>query len=150
MTIQKKIRLKALLLTIVFSLNTIAGLACSFESISGADKNTSVSNGHKHADAKLPQLAAQNQASKPLKPGSYNAGNETRCCNDQVVQFAKADKLIPQSSGLAVSAVITLVPFYHSIDLLFTSQKVGSIKYFVRSYHPPITDIRIAVQSFQI
>jgi len=72
------------------------------------------------------------------------------CCNDKVLQFEQLDKSVPQS--LNVIHPIFLIAFFdafYSVPLP-SFDIVKNIKQFVRSYHPPISNIRIAIQSFQI
>ena len=73
------------------------------------------------------------------------------CCNDSVIKFSQADKSAPQSNSIVNPLFFTaFIATYFAIDITYHSQVSGSPKYFVRSYHPPIPDIRIAIQSFQI
>lgn len=76
--------------------------------------------------------------------------DKDNCCNDKVVKITQLDKTLPQFLS-AISPVFftTFISSFYNIDPLFTSQNVSN-KYFVRSHHPPIRDIRIAIQSFQI
>jgi hypothetical protein len=42
-----------------------------------------------------------------------------------------------------------VTPSYYT-EVAFRDQVQRHTRYFVRNYHPPIADIRIAIQSFQI
>ena len=122
----RSIQLKAALLLVVFALNTLVGFAYSL--------------GHSHH---YDQGANHDHNSKTGK---------NNCCNDQVVKFAQIDKSTPQSLNAGISPIFftVFISSFYNIDLLLTSQTQISSKYFLRSYHPPISDIRIAIQSFQI
>ncbi len=74
------------------------------------------------------------------------------CCNDKVTQFAHLDKALSPSVNFLVNPLLVtaLVSTFYNIDVSFLSQASLNINYFFRSYHPPIPDIRIAIQSFQI
>ena len=73
------------------------------------------------------------------------------CCTDQVKNFQEIDKVIP-NSVINIHPVFftTFVAVYFNINLLPPTNVVRDIKPFVRNHHPPIPDIRIAIQSFQI
>ena len=76
---------------------------------------------------------------------------EGNCCTDEVKQFQQLDKSIPTPSNLVHPVFFTtFVSVYYNISLSPHTDIVRDIKPFVRSYHPPIQDIRIAIQSFQI
>ncbi|MEJ7678245.1 MAG: hypothetical protein WKG06_10375 [Segetibacter sp.] len=152
------IQLKAAFLMIVFSLNTIIGFACTiginmgFNSTCNEEANeTSV---HVHADGK--KHSHHNAAAKHHdKANNYqpkSKDGKDNCCNDKVTQFAQLDKALSPSLSFLVNPVFftAFASAFYNIDVLFLSQGSSNIKYFVRSHHPPIPDIRIAIQSFQI
>ena len=73
------------------------------------------------------------------------------CCNDKVMKFEQLDKAIAQNYAVVNPVFFTAFTFaYYNLALAIIPQRSVSIKYFVRSHHPPIPDIRIAIQSFQI
>lgn len=88
----------------------------------------------------LDDLATQ---SNPLE-------NPNKCCTTKVTEFEQIDKYVPQSIKLDPVFFITILTDFFNIDVLYTSYINTNIKYFVRSYHPPIPNVRIAIQSFQI
>lgn len=144
------IQLKAALLLTVFGLNTAIGFACaigvdmSFNSTHHHDeKATEV---HVHADGK------KHHHEKPTHSHENKHKEEKGgCCNDSVIKFSQADKSVPQSNSIVNPVFFTaFIATYYNIDITYPSQVSGNTKYFVRSYHPPIPDIRIAIQSFQI
>ena len=159
------IQLKAAFLIIVFSLNTIIGLACALgvdmnfnskhhdtnkatEAVvhlhSDGKKHVHQENKESHGDGKSHH---HDQANNQKKSGNEKDG----CCNDRVTKFEQLDKSVPNSLSLINPVFfVALVSSFYNIDVLFASQLAPNIKQFVRSYHPPIPNIRIAIQSFQI
>lgn len=153
------IQVKAAILLIVFSLNTVVGFACGvgidmgFNSTHHHDEEATETSVHIHADGirhvhhdeviKHHDEAANNHHES--KNGKDN------CCNDMVKEFNQFDKSLPHSvSFINPVFFVTFVSAFYNIDVLFHSQITPNTKYFVRSYHPPIPDVRIAIQSFQI
>ena len=77
--------------------------------------------------------------------------NDGNCCSGPVTKFEQLDKSITPSTKIFHPLFfITHVSAFYNIDILYTSFVNTGIKYFVRSYHPPIPNIRVAIQSFQI
>ena len=73
------------------------------------------------------------------------------CCNDSVLKLLQTDKTVPQFTKLInPTFFISFIPVYYSINITYAPQVSTSNKYYVRGHHPPIPDIRIAIQSFQI
>ncbi len=142
------IKLKAAFLVAVFALNTAVGFACAvglnmgFNSHHHEEEVTEIQESSHH-HGKSPHHEAGDHKSKDDKDS---------CCNDKVIKLEQFDKAVPPSSNATVSPLFfaTLISSFYSIDVLYPSQATPSIKYFARSYHPPIPDIRIAIQSFQI
>ena len=143
------IKLKAVFLLTVFALSTVVGFACAvglnmgFNSHHHEEEATQVQESAHHHDKSHHHDEADQHNSKNGKDD---------CCNDKVIKLEQVDKAVPPVSNALVN------PLFHSgfistfcdIDVLYASLYIPSIKYFVRSYHPPIPDIRIAIQSFQI
>ena len=138
-------RLKAAFLLIVFYLNMIIAFGCNLgmcmcckpgyqgETAMMANKGSC----HLH----------HNKSSEPLK----SKGCADNCCNKNAVKFLSVDKSFPQC--LSVPNVISLpflISYFDKPDILDISGLYSNTRYFVRGYHPPIPDIRIAIQSFQI
>ena len=146
------IQIKAAFLTIVFLLNTVIGFACAM----GIDvepngdhhqKNeTSLvgKNSHEHNEAHEHDASASDHHSSKLP--------KDNCCKDEVSKITKGDKIVQQSFN---SKLLTLPVF----TLTNTTYLLGSVNSFPINtkttyadwrYRPPISDIRIAIQSFQI
>lgn len=85
------------------------------------------------------------------KHGKEDDSDNPNCCNDKVVQIAQTDKSTPPSTVL-INTIFATAFFstFYELNVLYLSQTVPEKKYFVRGHHPPIRDIRITIQSFQI
>ena len=162
MSSRRRYKIIAAFLVIVFSLNTVVGFACSV----GIDMgfNTKHHHGevwtepvvHIHKDGKKHiHLEKKNRHDhnkshhQEQANGDKSKDNKDNCCNDKVVQFEQLDKSVPQSNIIHPIFLITFFDAFYNVPLP-SLNIVKNIKQFVRSYHPPISDIRIAIQSFQI
>lgn len=148
------IQLKAALLLLVFGMNTIVGFACAvgvdmgFNATHHHDEEVKEVVVHTHADGTKHNHHNKVAGHQHVKK---DASKKDDCCNDKVVNLIQTDKAVPQSNIIINPVFITaFVATYFNIDLLYSPQASTSIKYFVRCYHPPISDIRITIQSFQI
>lgn len=150
------IRIKAIFLLVIFSLNSIMGFACSIglnlgynqhhhaeeQESSHAITNEYASENPDHCDA-VETGDAPDDASSPAK--------QHDCCKDEVLKFTLLDKSV--CSSIKIDA-----PAHFAFDVaamyflsIWSSQHISTIHYYVQSDHPPISrDIRIAMQSFQI
>ncbi len=145
----------------VFSLNTIVGFACSigmdmgFNTAHHHGGEATESSVHVHADGKKhvhhKKASEHHHHNVVADKDDKSTDDKDNCCNDSVMKITQLDKTVPQAVSIThpifFAAVIS--SFYH-VDLLYSSQVVTNIKHFVRNHHPPIPDIRIAIQSFQI
>ncbi len=129
------IKIKAAFLLIVFALNTVVGFACAMGVDMGFNHN------HHHEET-----VTSNHHDE--KSDSDNDG----CCNGAVTKLAQLDKTVPQSLYPAINPVLftALASSYFNIDVFAEYKTTITIKYFLRSDHPPGSEIRIAIQSFQI
>jgi hypothetical protein len=157
------IRLKAVFLLTVFALNTVIGFACAigvnmvFNSNhhhGEAEETGAVA--HVHADGKrhIHQEEAENH-----KPHHHHndvanhkhSNSEGGCCNDKVIKFGQLDKATSQNLAYVSPVFFTaFVSVFYNTGILYLSRAAPSLEYFARGHHPPIPDIRIAIQSFQI
>ena len=134
----------------VFALNIIVGFACAvgvdmgFNSDHHHDVAAEITHQHFH------HAGASHHHNEDAM-AHHSKDSKDNCCKDKVIKIAQTDKVLPQSvaSANAVFFTVFLSSFYN-IDILTTSQTKPDTTYFVRSHHPPIPDIRIAIQSFQI
>lgn len=101
--------------------------------------------GNHHHDADITQH-------KVIKDHPNSKDTKDDCCSDKVVKLNESDKSFSHSLKFAITPIFStaLNSLFFNFDSLFSSQVTTSIKHFVRSYHPPIADIRIAIQSFQV
>ncbi|HMK27498.1 MAG TPA: hypothetical protein VK483_15805 [Chitinophagaceae bacterium] len=146
------IKLKAAFLLTAFALNTIVGFACAVGLNMGF-------NSHHHKEEATEATEAQESSEHHDKSHHHDDADHHKskdgkdnCCNDKVIKFEQADKAFPRSSNTVINPEF-VTSFFFSLcnsDGLYASQHIPNIKYFVRNYHPPIPDIRIAIRSFQI
>ena len=148
------IKFKAAFLLIVFGLNTMVGFACCM----GIDMGFNTTHHHDeeateaHVDVNVEKHEHENNSVNHHhdEKDSEKKG-KGGCCNDSVIKLSQTEKSIPQPNTVISPVFFTaFTASYYNIDILYPSQGTASVKYFVRSYHPPIPDIRIAIQSFQI
>lgn len=149
------IKLKAAFLLTVFALNTVVGFACAIGIDMGFnsqhhhddDEATEVSV-HLHADGKKHEH--HNEPNKHHHD-EKNSSKKDDCCNDKVTKFEQLDKSVAHSLNIIHPIFFTsFLSAFYNVHLLHPSDVIIDNKHFVRSYHPPIPDIRIAIQSFQI
>lgn len=157
MKTRSSIQLKAAFLTLVFLLNTIVGFACAVGTDMGfkrehhqeqktvhSSEHTHKSNeAHNHAKHKHDESAADHHESKSPKDD---------CCKEDVAKLTKADKLYQPGfdySLLSLSFFILPSTVYRIGNLGTFPVNVPNA-YFVRHCRPPVPDVRIAIQSFQI
>lgn len=153
------IQVKAAFFLIVFSLNTIIGFACSIGMDLGFNSHHHNNEGsrvslHVHADGKKHQHKSNTgkQQNKGENHHHELKDSKDNCCNNKVIKFVQVDKSLSPSLKFVINPLFS-IPFvsaFYNINVLVFPQFIKSIKCFVRSHHPPIPDIRIAIQSFQI
>ena len=154
----RSIQFKAAFLILVFSLNTLIGFACAvgidmgFNTTHLHEEEATEAVVHIHKDGKK---HIHHEEAKHHDEGDKNhhkKSDKDNCCNDKVIKFNEVDKSASHSLNTNISPVF-FTPFlgsFYSINVFYISYINTGINYFVRSYHPPISDIRIKVQSFQI
>ena len=155
------IKLKAAFLLTAFGLNTVIGFACSigmdmgFNSKHHHNDELTEAVVHIHKDGK--KHIHYEKKDTHSKAQHHDQGNDKRsekqkddCCNDKVQQLEQLDKSVPPSPNIICPVFsIGFFDVFYNVSLP-TNDIVRNIKQFVRSYHPPIPDIRIAIQSFLI
>ena len=148
---------------IVFSCNTIIAFACgigvdmNFNSKNQNSEKAIKSTIHVHADGKkhIHHEKASSGDHKTTQDYKRNVDeksnkNKESCCTSKVTKFEQLDKLVPQSIKVHSFVYTSFVSTFFAFANQYTSYIDTSLKYFVRSHHPPIPDLRIAIQSFQI
>lgn len=150
------IHIKAAFLLTVFSFNMLVGFACGI----GIDMGFNTADSHAHNEPKIHVHAdgTEHEHKAPYnhskhhheKKKSHNE-KEDGCCSDGVTKIAQADKAITYTKSVSNPGSFTvIIAAFCNFDIFYPSQVTESKKYFVRGHHPPIQDIRIAIQSFQI
>ena len=145
------IKLKAAFLIIVFGMNTIIGFACAI----GLNMAYNV---HHHESEEMEQQDAMHSPSmhhgETSKPGHHHPANESSkgdCCSHSVKDLTLLSKTVPNQINIVQPVFFTaFVGAYVNADIFSYANVVRNLHLFVRSHHPPIPDIRIAIQSFQI
>jgi hypothetical protein len=92
-----------------------------------------------------------NSPSHHHKSESKHHENEKHnCCKDEVVKFAKIDKLTPQTSYTGVNPISypAILPHFFYFNILESSPDIFINKLVTLRHHPPIGDISVAIQSF--
>lgn len=131
------IQLKAAFLLVVFSLNSIMGFGCSIGLKLGYNRS--------HHTETVDHCGVM-QTQTPDSPVQ-----DEDCCKDEVVKFTLLDKSVCTTIKVDAPAQFTLDVATAYFLEAWNAQHVSTSHYYVRSDHPPIsTDIRIAIQSFQI
>ena len=106
---------------------------------------------HIHHEEKESHSHDKSHTNDEVNNAEKAKNDKDNCCTDEVINFQQIDKSIPNSVSIIHPVFFTaFVAVYYNIDLLSNTDFVRDIKPFVRSYHPPIPDIRIAIQSFLI
>ena len=147
------IQIKAAFLSLVFGLNPAIGFACSidmgFKSDHHAGSEGTEAVIHIHKDGKK-HIHYEKKHDHSGSKKKHSEKEKDNCCSDQVKKFEALDKSLPhQLNIIHPTFLIAFFDVYFNADLP-AIDIVKNIKQFVRSYHPPIPDIRIAIQSFQI
>jgi hypothetical protein len=152
----KPIQLKAAFLLMVFSLNTIIGFACAVGLDMGFNSHhheQEVAEAPVHVHASGEEHHHNNKAKEHHDENvkDHHANDKDNCCNDEVMKFQQVDKNVATSFSLINPVFFTsFLASVYNIDILSSNNRISDIKYFVRRHQPPIPDIRIAIQSFQI
>lgn len=157
MKINSSIQFKAAFLTFVFLLNTLVGFACmigmdmGFNTRHHEDQKVINSGRHTHKNGKHHDHAKH---SHDQSSGDHHASKSQKdnCCKEQVDKITKADKLTqPGFNYSLLSSSFFLLPSTgYRIGESVTFPVNVPNTYFVRHCRPPIPDVRIAIQSFQI
>lgn len=106
---------------------------------------------HIHHEEKESHSHDKSHTNDEVNNAEKSKNDKDNCCTDEVINFQQIDKSIPNSVSIIHPVFFTaFVAVYYNITLLLHTNVVRDIKPFVRNHHPPIPDIRIAIQSFQI
>ena len=170
------IQLKALFLLLVFVINTVVGFACGLGVDMGFNaphhsKSEEIAkvhihdNGEKHLHEKKSSSITvhthsdgsnhrHKSASKPLKQNSKDGINpltkdDGGCCANEVQKFQQIDKNITANTGINLPVFAAILHTYSVIDFSIDLKEFPT-KYKIRFYYPPPSNLRIAMQRFQI
>ena len=131
----------------VFSLNTLLGLACSLGINLGYNKlhhpaaqDNTPSKHHNHQ-----KVAAKHQHSRQKSESSKDD-----CCSHTVTSFNLYSKTVSQTVNIANPVFVTSFVASFLTATLLPHVIIKNTRNFSQNYHPPIADIRIAIQSFLI
>ncbi|MFN0293541.1 HYC_CC_PP family protein [Pedobacter helvus] len=157
MKIWSAIQLKASLLTLVFLSNMMVSLACAVGTDMRLNRahhhdKTAYSHKHTHNNSKPHDHASHNH-DKSSSDQQSSKSSKDNCCKDEVVKLTKADKLNqPGFDYSLLSQSFFILPYtaYNVGYLRIISANVSNEYLAWQHYHPPIPDLRIAIQSFQI
>jgi len=138
------VRLKAIFLLIVFFMNMIIGFACSLGICMCCDTTP-------REELKVMTHERFCHLSRQADRRHESKSCRDQCCNVHIVKFSQVDKSFPECfAGPGNRNFTHLITCFYDFAVSHTLSSSASVKYFVRSHHPPIPDIRIAIQSFQI
>ncbi|CAM4205353.1 hypothetical protein [Pedobacter sp. Leaf176] len=154
---RSSIQFKAAFLTLVFLLNTVVGFACAVGTNMGFNNGHHQEQGRVHSSGhtrKHNQAHDHSKHSHDKSTGTDHASKSQKdnCCKEQVDKLTKADKLTQPgfNYNLLSSSFFLLPSAVYRIGEEVTFPVNVPNTYFVRHCRPPITDVRIAIQSFQI
>ncbi|XVJ65061.1 MAG: hypothetical protein HEQ40_02370 [Lacibacter sp.] len=169
------IKLKALFLLVVFASNTAVGFACAVGVDMGFnsphhseteepaeahmhddgkkhvhEKETSVATAIVHADGSNHQHDSEPATLIPVDGNNLLKKEDGGCCTNEVQEFQDLDKNVSvNTTGIYIPVFVAILNTYFNIDFSAVV-KDFPVHYKVRFYYPPPTDIRIAMQRFQI
>lgn len=153
MKLSISIQIKAALLLVVFSFNTIIGIACDLGVGMGFNTNHHDDEAEEttvlvHADGKNHQ---HHDETIRHNHNSKEQSEKGGCCNDGIIKFQSLDKSLSTNGNVVINTpvFVTILGSYFGIDI-FRQPQVFNQKYVLDFFHPPPRDIRILIQSFLI
>lgn len=152
MKLKISIQFKAVLLLIVFSLNTIIGFACaigvdmSLSSKPHEEEQQIKTSVHAHADG---HKHDHHNKAKKHSHGEKKSNEKDDCCNDKVVKIQTAEKNIVAKTMLVAPVFVAMISSYFAINLLDII-KAFPPKDIKRFFYPPPPDILVFIQKFQV
>ena len=164
MVATKRTYYKALVLMVVFSLNTVVSFACSLSDLfhnfhhhHSAAKIEDHHGGHNHSHGKMhhhshEKAGSHDHGNNPLeKPDQNTTHSKDDCCSNSVVQMQQVEKAISRIiDAPTVDFVESLSASYYHLSFNTPQQETkipGNIRW---RYPTTIQDLRIVIQSFQI
>ena len=157
------IKLKAAFLLVVFALNTLVSIACAMgvnmvtNSSHHHGKETTIAVVHIHTDGKkhihheeAPKHSDHKTAHHDQSLNDQSKEEKGNCCHDKVIKLDQLDKALAKTLDHNPLFFTSFIAAFYYTDPHYDFQFTSKIKYFVSGHHPPIPDIRVAIQSFQI
>ncbi len=141
-------RLKAATLLTTFGLNIVIGFACSLGLDMGYNSHRKKATAENTPNAYLAKDHHSSKAKTCCKKGAKETDD---CCSTKVVKILKIDQTIPRAYApihIISYNVFCLLHLFRAVPII--SRTDAKEIYFARNYHPPIADLRIAIQSFLI
>ena len=149
MTRQLKNKIRASILLTVFSLNTVAGFACSVGVDLGYNKHH-----HEHHDKVTGHHEEYNGHYDEMKAGKEVSKPQHDCCSDGVAKFTLLDKSSTTSVTHQLQAPVVILTFSTSNFLPFLKEPIlpvnSDFKFVRRSCFLNDTDPQITIRRFQI
>lgn len=149
----RSIRVKAIILLAVFSLNTLVGFACAI----GVDMNSDSQHHHHDENPASPVAVSHHHLDEKdhhhhHEASANNKGSkEDDCCTDGVIKLSQVDKLLAQvvQAGIEMPVALVHLHFLYQSYLSSSPQTTEQIlvvePYVLSSY-----GIRVSIQSFRI
>lgn len=152
MTRQQKNRVRAILLLVVFSLNTVAGFACSLGVDMGYNAKHHSHEGHSHLKPQGHKHCPQHWHTQKAVSNAKLKGMIDDCCTNDVTSFAQLEK-IAAHNNLLLQAPIFIVT--HKAVLPASREELGPtvnsrFQFVRRSCFLNDTDLQTAIRRFQI
>ena len=135
-------------------MNTVIGFACAmgldmgFNSKHNHDDDDEATETSVHVNGKEHQ---HHDEETKHHHDSKEDSEKSSCCNDGVINFQNLEKNLNQNNTTVIYAQIftTILSNFWSINI-FNCIKILPEHYNACVFHPPPTDILIAIQRFQI
>jgi ABC-type nickel/cobalt efflux system permease component RcnA len=140
---------KAILLLIVFSMNTVVSFACSFSTLfhQSHHNNTNVQSDHHHNEPAQEDEHAEHQHD----PKTTDKKDVHDCCSESVLAIEQMEKSVSKTiEAPDVLFLTVLLASYSSAFPLSTTLKVVLPCHDRWRVPTTIQDLRIVIQSFQI
>ena len=158
------IRLKAAFLLIVFSLNIVLVFACSIGINMGYNKShhpdemAAINHNQdesQHMTQKMEvshKLSMAHSHDTEIADHNQSEKSKNDCCTDEAAQFARMDKMAPKpiDFNLQPAFFAANLSSFRYFNIFSTLETLPYGKYYIRGHHPPIPEIRLAIQSFQV
>ena len=148
---------KAIFLLIVFCMSTLVSFACAIGIEMGYNKNHHQEESvaaplvQKHTDNHVHTHDSDHNHFIPSEKHSEKKSDDD-CCEKEAKKFGKFDKITSKVTTYdhhPISFILFGESFY-SLDFIKSTRLISVKRNLYRGHHPPISDTRIAIQSFII